>query len=259
MSLSEHSTQEAEMSNTSPKAPANAQMIERPDPIVRADAMAHVRFRRADGENMERFLGDFGLSPVSSAGKSRFYRGQGDDAYLVEIEQGPDDAFLGFGVSITDPADLERLAAATGVAIEAAEVPGGGRRVRLTDPDGLAVDVVHGAELAAGRAGPRTPSPVNTPGNKARVNQPIRPPLEPSPIFKLGHVVLQRPDFNRAAQWYMRHIGLIPSDVQVLADGSPALAFFRLDRGAEPADHHSVAILGAPVTGLLHVSQRRRA
>ena len=157
-------------------------------------------------------------------------------------------------MSVSNAADLERLAAATGAAIEPVEAPGRGRRVRLTDPDGLAVDVVHGAERTTDEAAPRTPSPVNTPANKARVNQAIRPPLEPSPIFKLGHVVLQRPDFDRAAQWYMRHIGLIPSDVQVLADGSPALAFFRLDRGAEPADHHSVAILGAPVTGLLHVS-----
>jgi hypothetical protein len=36
---------------------------------------------------------------------------------------------------------------------------------------------------------------------------------------------------------------LIPSDVQVLPDGSPAVVFMRLDLGATPADHHTLAIV----------------
>jgi hypothetical protein len=42
----------------------------------------------------------------------------------------------------------------------------------------------------------------------------------------------------------MRHIGIIPTDVQYLEDGSPMLTFFRLDLGATPADHHTVVIVG---------------
>src|SRR6267378_2912026 len=94
----------------------------------------------------------------------------------------------------------------------------------------------------------------NTPGNKRRVNETVRPPLEPSPVFRLGHVVLQRPDFDRSIQWYMHHFGLIPTDVFALPDGRPNLAFMRLDRGSEPADHHTLALLGGPATNLLHVS-----
>jgi hypothetical protein len=126
--------------------------------------------------------------------------------------------------------------------------------VRLTDPDGLSVDVIHGAERVEALSTRRDTIPFNTPGNKRRVNQTVRPPLEPSPVFRLGHVVMQRPDFDRSMQWYMRHFGLIPTDVFALPDGRPNLAFMRLDRGSEPADHHSLAILGGPATNLLHVS-----
>ncbi len=242
------------MPSIAAEPPANARRVERPEPIVRADRMEYVRFRRTNLDEMERFLKDFGFLPTREEGGCRYYRGRGTAPYLVGIEGGDTDAFLGFGVSVRDFTDLERLAAVTGLAIEAMDGPGQGKRVRLTDPDGLTVDVVHGREPVAALEAPSVLVPVNTPVKKQRVNQTVRPPLEPSPIFKLGHVVLNRPDFDRAAAWYMRHLGLIPSDVQVLADGSPALAFFRLDRGEEPADHHSVAILGAPATGLLHVS-----
>lgn len=228
--------------------------IVRPEPIIRADTMAYVRFARRDPLEMERFLTDFGLIAVEVEGGARYYRGCGQAPYLVVIEPGAADAFLGFGVNAGHADDLERIAAATGRPIEAQAGPGGGRRVRLTDPDGLGVDVVFGQTLVEPLPAPTALGPVNTPWAKARVNQTVRPPLEPAPIFKFGHVVLRRPDFDGATQWYMRHIGLIPSDVQVLDDGTPALAFFRLDRGDQPADHHSVAILGAPGAGLLHVS-----
>ena len=38
-------------------------------------------------------------------------------------------------------------------------------------------------------------------------------------------------------------LGLIPTDVQYVADGSPALAFCRLDLRDTPADHHTVVFV----------------
>lgn len=42
----------------------------------------------------------------------------------------------------------------------------------------------------------------------------------------------------------MRALGLIPTDVQFLPDGSPSLAFCRLDLGSKPTDHHTVVVVG---------------
>jgi hypothetical protein len=240
--------------STPPSDPTVAREIVRPTPILRADAMAYVMFRRRDLEEMDRFLRDFGLLPQPGPGSTRYYRGHGPAPFLVAIEPAPEDGFVGFGVRAKTRAELVHLSTVKTLPIEAAEGPGGGERVRLIAPDGLVVDVIHGAAEAEPLPTRTSLTPTNTPAVKARVNAGVRTPLEPSPIFKLGHVVLQRPDFDAAADWYMEHLGLIASDVQVLANGAPAMGFFRLDRGPEPADHHSLAILGGPAPGLLHVS-----
>lgn len=228
--------------------------IERPDPIIRADAVAHVTFERRDVESMSRFLADFGLIALESRDNVRYFRGCGTQSYCVAIAPMSADRLVNIAFEARAESDLDRLARATGAPVEPAPGPGGGRRVCLTDPDGLSVDVIFGAQRVEVLPAPRESSPFNTPGHKRRVNQTVRPPLAPSPVFRLGHVVLQRPDFDRSVQWYMRHLGLIPTDVFAVPDGRANLAFMRLDRGSEPVDHHSLAILGGPGTGLLHVS-----
>ena len=228
--------------------------VDRPEPIIRADAMEYVMFERRDVSEMSSFLMDFGFIPTNGGGEVSYFRGYGNSPWLVSIKPSSIDRFVGFGVCVREKADLDRLASVTGERVEAAGGPGGGQRVRLTDPDGLVVDVVFGAVPVDRMPTRHTLASVNTPDLRTRINSGVRTPVEPSPIFRLGHVVLQRPDFARAAEWYMRHIGLIPSDIQALADGQPAMGFFRLDRGAEPADHHSVAILGGPANTMLHVS-----
>jgi hypothetical protein len=77
------------------------------------------------------------------------------------------------------------------------------------------------------------------------VNHGIRTPIEPASVLRLGHLVLQTVDFAALFDWYMRVLGIIPTDVQYLADGSPNLAFCRLDLGETPADHHTLVIVGA--------------
>jgi hypothetical protein len=229
--------------------------LERVRPIVRADRMMHVVYERANVPEMIRFLQDFGLISLAASGEGITYlRGHGTSAYLVSLVPSKRDRFIGFAVSVAKASDLEELSKVSGVGIDAAEGPGGGRRVRLVDPDGCRVDVIHGAAPVAPLPTRQVPVPINMPDRHARINRGVRTPVEPSPIFRLGHVVLQRPNVEQSAAWYMRHIGLIASDVQALPDGSPGMAFFRLDRGEQPADHHSVAILSGPKAGVVHVA-----
>jgi catechol 2,3-dioxygenase-like lactoylglutathione lyase family enzyme len=226
----------------------------RPEPIVCADSILNVAFERRDPEQMRRFLEDFGFLLVERRAQTLYFRGHGTEPYLVSVTESSQDGIRGFAFAAREAADLTRLAQATGQMIDTVADVGGGRRVRLSDPDGLVVDFVHGFEPARSMPVPKSRPLLNTPFQKERVNATVRSTTQPSPLFKLGHIVLQRPDFQRASQWYMRHFGLIPSDVQCLPDGQPALGFFRLDRGATPADHHTLGLLGGPATKLLHVS-----
>lgn len=228
--------------------------LERPEPIVRAAAMQYIVLERQDPDQMENFIMDFGLRRVAAEGETRYYRGNGCAPYHVAVRPADQNAFVGLGLAATSDRDLERLSLETSVPIETAVGPGAGRKLTLADPDGLKVDFISGVQEAAPIPyQPRT-LPLNTPDRKARVNQPIRPDLAPSPIARLGHVFLERTHFLESANWYMRHFGFIASDIQYFPDGRPGLGFFRLDRGDEPTDHHSLAILGAPGPRMGHVS-----
>jgi catechol 2,3-dioxygenase-like lactoylglutathione lyase family enzyme len=231
------------------------QIIERPEPIVRADAVAHVVFARRDTDAMARFLQDFGFRALENPdGVARYFRGYGTLPFCVEVIPASEDGFIGFALLAKDAADLEALAKHDGLQVEACDGPGGGMRVRLTDPDGRRVDLIHGFSPVPALATRGELLPVNSPFGAHRVNQPVRTPVEPAPVFRIGHVVFQSPNFAQTTDWYMRRFGFIPTDVQATDDGKPALGFFRLDRGAEPADHHSLAVLAGPAATLLHVS-----
>ncbi|WP_185640718.1 VOC family protein [Burkholderia sp. Bp9142] len=229
--------------------------VERPAPIVRADAVAHVIFERSNVEEMGRFLEDFGFVPCNGEqGATRYFRGYGTFPYCVEVIPSDRDAFVGFALTARSADDLRILADAEGVDIESCDGPGGGMRVRLTDPDGRRVDLIHGFTAVEPMETRADLMATNTPMEKRRVNATVRTPLQPAPVFRIGHVVLQTPNFDETARWYMRHFGYIPTDVNSLSDGSPVLGFFRFNRGAEPSDHHSLAILEGPAPAMLHIS-----
>ena len=226
--------------------------LTRPEPLVRADRILYIRFAKPDFEASRRFFGDFGLTVADESPERLLLRGAGPAPYVYVAERGAAPAFLGTGFATDARADLETLARATGRPIEPIDLPGGGERVRLTDPIGFTVDVVHGIEPVATLPTRQQPLPLNTPFAKPRVNATQRPPRAPADIWKLGHCVVQTPRFAEAATWYMRHLGLIPTDVQCLPDGRPALAFLRTDRGATPSDHHAFVVVTGPKSAFLH-------
>ena len=213
-----------------------------PQPTVKAQALAYVMFDRPDVERAARFLSDFGLQTVSHTADLLVMRGTGPAPFCYLARRADRARFAGFGLRVAAREDLEKLAALPGASpIEALTTPGGGYRVCLTDPAGFAVDAVHGQAEAAPLP-QRPPLAINTIGAPVRVNATQRPPAAAPEVIKLGHVVIEVADFQATCAWYARHFGFIPSDVQVLPDGSPAVVFLRLDLGARPADHHTLAI-----------------
>ncbi len=210
-------------------------------PLVKADALLFAHFEGPDLKKAEAYLLDFGLVPAAKTEKEIFFRGTGPHPYIYRITRGPKARFLGMGFSVPKAEDLESLSRKFGARIERADGQGGGSVVHLRDPDGNAVYALHGFTPAAPLP-LRAPIPHNAPNQIVRVNDTQRPNLEPPQVTKLGHLVLETPDFDKTARWYMDTLGFIPSDVLCLPGGTPVGSFMRLDRGSEPSDHHTIFI-----------------
>jgi hypothetical protein len=212
----------------------------------RAVELAFLRWHKRSLKPIERFWRDFGFHIVSTDPARIVARGAGTAPCVAIAEKATEDRFVGAAFRMSDDTDLDRYVKELGAQWLAPQVlPGGGRGVELNDPAGRSVWLLQGqtrVDALPLRAALATS--MNTADSVPRVNCTVRAPIEPARVVKLGHVVFQTVDFPAMSAWYMRVLGLIPTDVQFLADGSPNLAFCRLDLGDEPADHHTVVIVG---------------
>jgi catechol 2,3-dioxygenase-like lactoylglutathione lyase family enzyme len=221
--------------------PGSVELSRSPAPIVKANDLLFVHFERPDLARAEQYLRDFGLIVISKSDNELFLRGTGSRPYVYRVTRGARARFVGLGLSVSGLEDLQKLSRTFGCRIETADGPSGGSVVRLRDPEGVEVNVLHGYS-------PSEPLPTrpailhNGPGQIMRVNDTQRPALEPPQVTKLGHLVLETPDFDKSARWYMDTLGFIPSDVMCLPDGTPVGAFMRLDRGDKPTDHHTLFV-----------------
>jgi len=225
------------------------------DPIIKADQLAFVVFERKDPAEMARFLRDFGLLQLEGTpGPSLYFRARGASAYCVEIIPSDRDRMVGSGYIVTSEGDLAKVAEASGLPIEPTGKPGGGSRVKLIDPDGSEVDVIHGMEMPAPFETRTELIACNTPDRKVRINEGVRTDIKPTPVHRLGHYVIFTPDFAATVEWYMKWVGILPTDILTTADGNPVGGFFRVNRGSEPSDHHNIAIFAGPEKGIHHIS-----
>jgi catechol 2,3-dioxygenase-like lactoylglutathione lyase family enzyme len=211
--------------------------------IIKIEDIAHVRFRAPDLGAMKTFLTDFGLTPFEEGGVL-YAAGTGAAPFVHATEQG-EPGFAGIGFRAESVADLETLAKAEGVAVEDFAAPGGGKVVRLTDPDGFAVEVVAGqAPRQASR--PADPAPWNRANRKDRLRATRRVEAGPSQVVRLGHAVLNVSNFRASEAWYKDRFGFITSDEIALTPDFSVGAFFRCDRGETPTDHHTLFLVQSP-------------
>lgn len=231
----------------SPEAQAASSMLElstaqparHASPTAKAVELTHLVFERPDLERAEAFLSDFGLLRVLGTDDVLYLRAHAGPAYCYRIHRARKPRFLGAGFRVGSRHELERLSKQAGAgAIEPSRHPGGGEGVQLRDPSGFVVEV--SCDQAPAPAIPtRAPIQLDDP---RRYNAPQRPPVSPADVMRLGHFVIEVADYQATCAFYTQHLGLIPSDVQLLPDGSPAVTFLRLDRGSVAADHHTLAI-----------------
>jgi catechol 2,3-dioxygenase-like lactoylglutathione lyase family enzyme len=224
------------------------------DPVIKARGLAWLEFEKTDLDRTEMFARDFGLAVHSRTPDELQLRAARASAPCVVVRRAERSRFVGAAFEAADARDLDRLASATGSGVEDLAREGGGRAVRLTDPTGIAISVVHGVETVA-ETPLQEPLTWNIAGRTPRVNATQRPAREPARVERLGHVVLATRVFARALDWYLEHLGLIVSDFMFVdgqRDRGPVMAFIRCDRGDEPSDHHTLAMLLAPEAGYVH-------
>jgi catechol 2,3-dioxygenase-like lactoylglutathione lyase family enzyme len=210
--------------------------------MIKVRDVAFVRFAAPDLGEMERFLVDFGLSVAARDGERIHARGTDPSPWLHETVLG-EPGFHGVGFEAASAGDLERAAALDGASpIQPLDGPGGGYRVRFTDPDGFHVEVVHG-RAPADPLPVRGAAPFNRGSARVRFGRLQRIPTGPAVVKRLGHVVLQVTDFHRSEAWYKSRFGFLTSD-EVRAGEHVLTAFMRCDRGADYTDHHTLLCVG---------------
>lgn len=221
-------------------------------PVIKVEDIAHVRFAAPDLGAMRAFLADFGMACFEADG--RLYGKGSDGRPFVHVTEPGEARFLAVGLRAASLADLETLAQAEGVSVEESSEPGGGRIVRLVDPDGYGVEVVAG-QAANASSLPFPDLLRNTAAQRPRQRLPVR--LEPAPahVRRIGHAVLKVRDFRASEAWYKQRFGFLTSDEVEAARDVPLGAFMRCDRGDKPADHHTLFLAQLPgKLGLLHAA-----
>jgi catechol 2,3-dioxygenase-like lactoylglutathione lyase family enzyme len=221
-------------------------------PGIKGEDIAHVRFAAPDLDTMRAFLEDFGLYPVELGG--RLYGKGSDGRPFVHLTEPGEAKFLALGLRAETVEDLALLAAHEGVLVEDFDEPGGGKVVRLFDPDGYRIEVVAG-QVSFPAASLPADLQTNTARTKRRLGTTVR--LEPAParVRRIGHAVLKVRDFLRSEAWYKARFGFLTSDEVEAAEGLPLGAFMRCDRGDKPADHHTLFLAQLPgPLGLLHAA-----
>ncbi|CAM3986839.1 VOC family protein [Smaragdicoccus niigatensis] len=224
------------------------------NPVIKVEDLAWLEFEKPDLDAAEQFAHDFGFVTAGRSSDALYLRGALAGTQCVVIRQGAKSRFIGPAFKAVDTADVRKLAKETNSQVTELTSPGGGIGVDLVDPSGIPLRVVAGvAEL------PELPLQeklsFNFTGELNRVNAMQRPPREPARVERLGHVVLESTNFNRALDWYQQHLGLIVSDFLYFPGQrqlGPTMAFIRCDRGSTPADHHTLAMTLGPGRKYIH-------
>mgnify|MGYP003337669248 CR=1 FL=1 len=147
---------------------------------------------------------------------------------------------------------LFRSAGATG--IENIDEPGGGKRVRLTDPHGYTVEIVCG--MAPVVPLPVRPNVLNWGSEKTRrAGDLMRVQQGPSQVKRIAHAVLMTQNAMEKVRWYREHLGLVSTDDIYAGSKDNIIASFnRCDRGETFVDHHTFLCIEGAKTGLNHLS-----
>ena len=223
-------------------------------PVIKAHDLAYGRLRAPDLDRQEAFLTDFGMVRADRTKTALYMRGT-DAPHHIHVTELGEPRYVGIAVHAASLEDLDRVSHLPGASkIEDIDEPGGGKRVRLQDPDGYRVEVVHGMATLPPIAVARPT--VNSGNDKLRrKGELFRIERGPSHIKRFGHFVIMSKNFDKALGWYRETLGFRCSDDVYAGETTHIVGSFnRLDRGDDYVDHHAFFCIRGDKSGLNHLS-----
>ena len=178
-----------------------------------------------------------------------------DPAHHIHVTEKGDPRLIGFAWAVSSEDDLKAIAKFPGASgIESIDEPGGGKRVRLTEPNGYTIEVVHG--IASVQPIQVVRQAINSgvePLNRA--GEVIRFAAGPSSVKRIGHAVLGSPKNQETVRWFRETLGLVCSDDVYAGDKDNIIGqFSRIDAGDDYVDHHAFFCMKNERAGLNHFS-----
>jgi catechol 2,3-dioxygenase-like lactoylglutathione lyase family enzyme len=222
--------------------------------LIKVKDLAYGRLRAPDLDAQEEFLTHFGMTRAARTPSALYMRGT-DPAHHIHVTEKGDPRFVGFAYYAASEEDLHRVAKAPGASgVEAIDEPGGGKRVRLKEPNGYQIEVVHGIEKLA--PVPVVRDPMNTGSEPLRrAGTLMRLGKAPAPIKRIGHGVMGTPKVKETVQWFRETLGFIRSDDVYVGEKDNIIGSFnRCDCGDEYVDHHTLFCVMNERSGLNHMS-----
>lgn len=207
--------------------------------------IAYVRYEAPDLSKMENFLHDFGLITAAKTEESLYMRAANNLPYSHVTHLGKDNKTLGFGFIVDTEEALNEISNKSGVSIEQNPEPAGGQRIRLTDPSGFVVDVIHGYKTL-NPIKVRDETEFNSANKRQRLGSTIRLSKAPSSVMRLGHVAVLVSDYKSSFDFYSNILGMYPSDSYFAGVPDNTIAsFMHCGLGEKFTDHHTIALISS--------------
>src|ERR1700712_967248 len=114
--------------------------------VIKVRDLAYARLRSPDLDVQEEFLTAFGMVRAARTPTTLYMRGT-DPVHHIHVTEKGEPGFLGFAWTVSNEDELKASAKFPGASgNESIDEPGGGKRVRLQEPNGYTIEIVYGIE-----------------------------------------------------------------------------------------------------------------
>ncbi|MGB0629129.1 MAG: catechol 1,2-dioxygenase [Alphaproteobacteria bacterium] len=222
--------------------------------MIKVEDIAFGRLQSPDLDEAEEFLVNFGMVRAERTNDTLYMRGT-DPAPFIHVTHKGEAKFIGLAFRAQSEEDLEKISKVDGASdIEDLDAPGGGKCVRLTEPNGYQIEVVYGQqdqeEIEVPRFGVNTAA-----ARDSRLGELTRIERGPSHVKRLGHAVIMTPDVMGGTKWFRETLGLVASDEVYVGEKDNIIATFnRIDGGERYVDHHTFLCIHGENAGLNHMA-----